>query len=209
MTRFIEGAIPPLERMREPATLGRVARALRAVHDGPPIPGRFDSFRVVEDVPRRRRSSAAPSVPAASPGRSEVAARIERARAADAERAVPQRPAQRELHRRRRAAPDRRLGVRGHGRRLLRPRQLLDQPRARRGASARRCSTAYFGEVRPGERRALELMRFMSDFREAMWGVVQRRVSELDFDFDAYAAEHFERMRAHGRRAGVRSGARR
>ena len=26
-------------------------------------------------------------------------------------------------------------------------------------------------------------MRFMSDFREAMWGVVQQAVSELDFDF--------------------------
>ncbi len=37
-------------------------------------------------------------------------------------------------------------------------------------------------------------MRFMSDFREAMWGVVQGVVSELDFDFGAYAAEHFERM---------------
>ena len=36
----------------------------------------------------------------------------------------------------------------------------------------------------------------MSDFREAMWGVVQGAVSELDFDFGAYAAEHFERMEA-------------
>ena len=47
---------------------------------------------------------------------------------------------------------------------------------------------AYFGEVRDGTSQALELMRFMSDFREAMWGVVQSAVSELDFDFDAYAA---------------------
>ena len=37
-------------------------------------------------------------------------------------------------------------------------------------------------------------MRFMSDFREAMWGVVQSGISELDFDFDGYAAEHFERL---------------
>ena len=29
------------------------------------------------------------------------------------------------------------------------------------------------------------LMRFMSDFREAMWGVVQQGLSELDFDFEA------------------------
>jgi hypothetical protein len=37
-------------------------------------------------------------------------------------------------------------------------------------------------------------MRFMSDFREAMWGVVQTAVSELDFDFAGYATEHFERL---------------
>ena len=34
----------------------------------------------------------------------------------------------------------------------------------------------------------------MSDFREAMWGVVQSAVSQLDFDFAGYAAEHFERL---------------
>jgi thiamine kinase-like enzyme len=53
---------------------------------------------------------------------------------------------------------------------------------------------AYAGAVRPGDLRALTLMRFMSDFREAMWGVVQASVSELDFDFAGYAAEHFERL---------------
>jgi hypothetical protein len=37
-------------------------------------------------------------------------------------------------------------------------------------------------------------MRFMSDFREAMWGVVQQAISELEFDFRAYADEHFERL---------------
>src|SRR5207247_10809898 len=44
------------------------------------------------------------------------------------------------------------------------------------------------------DRDALVLMRFMSDFREAMWGVVQQGISELDFDFAAYAEEHFERL---------------
>ena len=38
------------------------------------------------------------------------------------------------------------------------------------------------------------LMRFMSDFREAMWGVVQQALSDLDFDFRAYAEQHFERL---------------
>ena len=42
---------------------------------------------------------------------------------------------------------------------------------------------------RRAARRALKLFRFMSDFREAMWGVVQTSVSELDFDFPGYARQ--------------------
>ena len=55
---------------------------------------------------------------------------------------------------------------------------------------------AYFGEP-PDDRRlaSLRLMRFMSDFREAMWGVVQQGISDLDFDFVDYATKHFARLR--------------
>ena len=63
--------------------------------------------------------------------------------------------------------------------------------RRRSGGAAR--GVLRRGAARRSE-RALELMRFMSDFREAMWGVVQSAVSQLDFDFAGYAAEHFERM---------------
>jgi hypothetical protein len=34
----------------------------------------------------------------------------------------------------------------------------------------------------------------MSDLREAMWGVVQTAISEIDFDFQGYASKHFERL---------------
>src|SRR4029453_15182060 len=52
----------------------------------------------------------------------------------------------------------------------------------------------------PDERRraTLKLFRFMSDFREAMWGVVQTGVSELDFDFREYAQKHFDRLEKAG-----------
>jgi thiamine kinase-like enzyme len=54
---------------------------------------------------------------------------------------------------------------------------------------------AYFGEPpTPRRQAALKLFRFMSDLREAMWGVVQTSVSDLDFDFGAYADKHFTRM---------------
>ena len=42
----------------------------------------------------------------------------------------------------------------------------------------------------------LTLMRTVSDFREAMWGVLQQGISTLDVDFVAYAGEHFERLLA-------------
>ena len=45
-------------------------------------------------------------------------------------------------------------------------------------------------------RAALELMRVLSDAREAAWGVVQAHVSELVFDFDGYAGKHFARLQA-------------
>jgi hypothetical protein len=37
-------------------------------------------------------------------------------------------------------------------------------------------------------------MQIMSDFREAMWGLVQLGISDLDFDFRGYAGKHFQRL---------------
>jgi thiamine kinase-like enzyme len=65
----------------------------------------------------------------------------------------------------------------------------------------RRLLEAYFEE--PGlvpsatptcRLSALRLFRLVSDAREGAWGVVQGLISELDFDFTAYADEHFERL---------------
>ena len=54
----------------------------------------------------------------------------------------------------------------------------------------------YFSEeATPRRMASLRLMLFMSDFREAMWGVVQTVASDLDFDFKDYATTHFARMR--------------
>jgi hypothetical protein len=41
-------------------------------------------------------------------------------------------------------------------------------------------------------------MRIVSDFREAMWGVLQQGLSTLDVDFRAYATGHFERLLGAG-----------
>ena len=59
-----------------------------------------------------------------------------------------------------------------------------------------RLLSAYHGSPPSIAQRArLKLMRVMSDIREAAWGVVQGRLSDLDFDFAGYAERHFARMR--------------
>jgi thiamine kinase-like enzyme len=56
---------------------------------------------------------------------------------------------------------------------------------------------AYHGAAPSRRQRAmLKLMRVLSDVREAAWGTMQARVSDLDFDFEGYAEQHFERLRS-------------
>lgn len=60
----------------------------------------------------------------------------------------------------------------------------------------RRLLLAYDGApASEGRHAALKLMRVLSDAREAAWGVVQGVISALEFDFDGYAQQHFERLR--------------
>ncbi len=54
----------------------------------------------------------------------------------------------------------------------------------------------YFDNPLPKHFARLKLMQCMSDFREAMWGVLQQGISELDFDFRGYANQFFEKLSA-------------
>ena len=192
VTKFIEGTIVPLERMHEPATIRRVATSLRAVHQGPQLARRFDPFQIVEEY-RTTAFSKGVAVPEAYVRARQVARRIAAARGP-----VPERPCHNDLLN---------ANFIDDGA-LIR---IVDWEYAGNGdiffdlanfsvnnqldVTARRLLLeAYFGSVRPADVRALELMRFMSDFREAMWGVVQAAISALDFDFPHYADEHFARL---------------
>ena len=201
VTRFLEGEVVAGgddARARDVRRVApRCAPSTRAA-----VPGRFDAFRVVEAYARPRRARV--RYRRLTSGAREVA----RAMSAPAGRCpsgLPQRPPHRELHRRRHADPDRRLGVRRHGRHLLRPGELLRQSRPRRRRRAELLPPTSARCARP--RRALELMRFMSVFREAMWGVVQRALSDLDFDFAA-TRRSISSAPPAPRRAGLRKRAR-
>jgi thiamine kinase-like enzyme len=197
VTRFVEGVIPPLERIAEPDLLERVASALRAFHDGPPIPGAFDSFRVVEAY-RETALARGGRVPSDYDWAHDIAGRIEARRAAD-----PPVPCHNDLLNANFLDDGERLRIvdweyAGMGDRFFDLANFSINHELDEAASATLLG-AYFGGVRDQDAQTLVLMRFMSDFREAMWGVVQSAVSELDFDFVAYASEHFERLRRTAR----------
>jgi aminoglycoside phosphotransferase (APT) family kinase protein len=47
----------------------------------------------------------------------------------------------------------------------------------------------YFGDDDDARMATLKIMKIISELREAMWGVVQMAISNLDVDFAAYATE--------------------
>ena len=181
VTRYVEGVVGKVD-------VARVGTLLRRLHDGPPIPGRFDSFRVVEDY-RAIAQDRGVAIPAAYAWARDLAQRIEERR-----RGEPLRPCHNDLLNANFIAEGDRLWI-------------VDWEYAGMGdpffdlgnfavnheldADGERLLLESYGS---GDGDALTLMRFMSDFREAMWGVVQQGLSSLDFDFRAYADEHFARL---------------
>jgi thiamine kinase-like enzyme len=193
VTRFVSGETPPPERMREPEMLARVAAALRTFHEGPRVPGEFDSFRVVETY-RRTALDRGGAIPDAYDWAHAIARRIEARRTADAPV-----PCHNDLLNANFLDDGERLRIvdweyAGMGDRFFDLANFSVNHELDAAASTTLLE-AYFGELRGRDAQALELMRFMSDFREAMWGVLQTAVSALDFDFVAYANQHFERLR--------------
>ena len=192
VTRFLGGTVVEPEVIREPEAIHRIAQSLRAVHGGPPIPARFDSFRVVEAYAATAATHGV-RVPEAFDRARETAALVERARGATAEL-----PCHNDLLSANFIDDGTRIWIvdweyAGMGDVFfdLANFAVNNELSADETAELLR---AYFGDVAPQHERALTLMRYMSDFREAMWGVVQQALSDLDVDFRAYAEQHFERL---------------
>jgi thiamine kinase-like enzyme len=191
ITRFVDGGIVPVEEIRRPDGLREVAGLLRRIHDGPPFPATFDAFRVV-DAYRATAEAHGVRIPADY--------KEAKARADEIESSLGTRPAQ-PCHNDLLNANFIRspAGIRivdweyaGMGDRFFDLANFsVNHELSEAGTDA--LLDAYFGEVTDEAREHLHLMRFMSDFREAMWGVVQQGISKLDFDYEDYANRHFER----------------
>ncbi|HEX3455796.1 MAG TPA: choline/ethanolamine kinase family protein [Gaiellaceae bacterium] len=196
VTRFVDGAPVAADEISSPEAIGRVARLLRTIHDGPAVPGRFDSFRVVEAYLATvfDRGGRAPD-------------RYEDAKAVadEIERGLGPRPAypcHNDLLNANFIADGDRLWIvdweyAGMGDPFFDLANFaVNNDLADDGD---RTLLEAYGRTDEEALAHLTLMRFMSDFREAMWGAVQEAVSTLDEDFAAYSRVHFDRLDATAR----------
>lgn len=197
VTRFIEGSPVSEAEVREPDTLGRVADSLRRIHQGPPIPGLFIPLRIVEAY-RALATARGVRIPVEYELAAAVGRRIELACLADP---IELRPCHNDLLN---------ANFIDDGARI----RIVDWEYAGMGDPFFDLANfsvnhglgpdddaillgAYAGSVAIPRLARLTVMRVVSDFREAMWGVLQQGISTLDVDFTAYAAEHFDRLLAN------------
>ena len=197
VTRFIEGRPIPEAEMRTPERLRAVGDTLRRIHDGPAIPGLFVPLRIVEAY-RALALSRGVAIPPEYELAASIARRIE---LAFLTAPVELRPCHNDLLN---------ANFIDDGARV----RIVDWEYAGMGDPFFDLGNfsinhelepdqdavlleAYAGEVRPDELARITLMRVVSDFREAMWGVLQQGISTLDVDFVAYAGEHFDRLLAN------------
>jgi thiamine kinase-like enzyme len=197
VTQFVVGETMSAEELRQPEALAEVAAALRRLHACEErLPVEFSSFRIVETYAARMAGRGA-EVPSSYEWALAAAHRIEATLTGPEHEPVP-------CHNDLLAANFIRSprGIRvvdweyaGMNDRYFDLGNFAVNNELDESQEAELLA-AYF-EAPASECRlaALRLMRFMSDFREAMWGAVQSTISDLDFDFDGYCEKHFDRMR--------------
>jgi thiamine kinase-like enzyme len=196
VTRFIVGSPVSDDAVHQPETLRRVGDSLRRIHDGPAIPGLFVPLRIVEAY-RALASARGVPIPPEYELASAIGRRIELALLSSPS---DLRPCHNDLLN---------ANFIDDGERI----RIIDWEYAGMGDPAFDLGNfsinhelepdedeillaAHDGEVRRDRLARLTLMRVVSDFREAMWGVLQQGISTLDMDFVEYASTKFDRLLA-------------
>jgi thiamine kinase-like enzyme len=194
ITRFVQGDHIPEEDLQREDVLGSVVRSVKAIHECPPIRFRFPVFRIVEDYASIAAERGV-TIPDAYDKAHSMADRIE---AVFSKAPMPDTTCHNDLLNANFLRDGEHVWIvdyeyAGMGD----PFFDLGNLSINNGLSPEARETLlrlYFGEVTDEHRARLGLMRIMSDFREAMWGVVQQGLSTLDFDYVGYGDKHFRRL---------------
>jgi thiamine kinase-like enzyme len=191
VTRWLPGGDVAVEHMRTPGVMAQVAAMLRRLHDTPALPSAFAIFRLIE-----QQRPLADALPDSYDRLLDLLHRIEVA--ARGREHVPV-----SCHNDLLTANFVRDGARvcivdweyaGMNDRYF-DLGNLSVNNGFEDEHDRALLELYFdAPVTDARVASLQLFRIVSDFREAMWGAVQLRRSELDFDYAGYATEHFQRL---------------
>jgi thiamine kinase-like enzyme len=197
ITKFIEGGPIGVEAVHRADTLVRVVDSLRRIHDGPPIPGLFMPFRIVEAY-RALAEARGVAIPPEYGLAQAVSRRIELALVANP---VELRPCHNDLLNANFIDDLVRIRIvdweyAGMGDPFFDLGNFAVNHDLTPDEDEELLAHYDDGPIRPERLARLRLMRTVSDFREAMWGVLQQSISTLDVDFVAYAGEHFDRLLA-------------
>jgi thiamine kinase-like enzyme len=196
VTRFVPGEPIPEEDLQREEVLAHVVRSIHAIHASPPIPSSFPVFRIVERY-RDLAAARGVAIPEAFGSAHERAAQIERA----LERSpAPVATCHNDLLNANFLMDGEHVWIvdyeyAGMGDPFF-DLGNLSINNGFSGDAQEVLLRLYVGDVGDTHRARLGLMRVMSDFREAMWGVLQQALSTLDFDYVAYADRHFRRLEA-------------
>ncbi len=193
VTRFLPGKVLcPGAALPDPA-LARAAAAIKRLHTAPTIPGSFSAFTTIRDYDQLAQSTGVLLPGGVAPALEELS-NIE----ASVDEGNESCPCHNDL------LPgnliDDGQAVRiidweyaGTGNRFFDLGNFAENHRLARGQEVQFLAH-YFGVVRPADLVRLHTWRRVSALREAMWGFAQIGISQLDFDFASYAAEHLGRF---------------
>ena len=190
---FIDGRTYENATFAEPGVIERVAHACRKLHEGPRFSGDFDMFR----RQARYRRTVAERGFRLFDGYDEFDGHFRRVQAALAERQEPTVPCNNDL-------------LAGNfvddGDKLW----LIDYEYSGNndacfelGNTATECeldrdqvealATAYFGRALRNRIARVRLQSLVSQYGWALWGCIQASASSIDFDFDAWGRDRFEK----------------
>ncbi len=190
---YIDGVTYDNDTFAEPGVLERVAAACRTLHEGPRFAGDFDMFR----RQARYRQTVAEFGYRLFEGYDDFADEFQRVRAALAVRAEPTVPCNNDL-------------LAGNfvddGTKVW----LIDYEYSGNndacfelGNTATECdldadqvealTTAYFGTPLRHKLARVRLQSLVSEYGWALWGAIQSAASSIDFDFEGWGRDRFEK----------------
>jgi thiamine kinase-like enzyme len=194
VTRFINGRPIPPEEISQPGNIRRVMEVVKKIHTMPAIPGSFNVFQVV----RNYTYTASDYLVELPKEYDWLIQRILEAEAALSVNPIQPCPCHNDLLNANFLTNDHLYILdweyAGIGDAFFDLANFSSHHNLSGEQDLWMLNCYFSGEIKPAHWAHLQIMKIMSDLREASWGFVQIGISRLDFDFREYADKFYARV---------------